>query len=65
MEKASRVYKANTGVGCDGFHPKVSLDLTKDKRRNRGVLGEGGTKCDMAAASLHDDVLLDTEESLE
>ena len=59
------MYKANTGVGCDGFHPKVSLGLTKEKRRNRGVLGEGGTKWEMAAASLYDDVLLDTEESHE
>ena len=32
MEKASRLYKANTGVGCDGFRPKVLLDLTKETR---------------------------------
>ena len=32
MEKASRLYKAKTGVGCDGFHPKVLLDLTKETR---------------------------------
>ena len=32
LEKASRLYKAKTGVGCDGFHPKVSLDLTKETR---------------------------------
>ena len=25
--------KAKTGVGCDGFHPKVLLDLTKETRR--------------------------------
>ena len=30
LEKASRLYKAKTGVGCDGFHPKVLLDLTKE-----------------------------------
>ena len=30
LEKASRKYKAKTGVGCDGFHPRVPLDLTKD-----------------------------------
>ena len=23
LEKVSRLYKAKTGVGCDGFHPKV------------------------------------------
>ena len=32
LEKASRLYKAKTGVGCDGFHPKVSLDLAKETR---------------------------------
>ena len=31
LEKASRMYKAKTGgVGCDGFHPKVLLDLTNE-----------------------------------
>ena len=34
LEKASRIYKAKTGMGCDGFHPKGSLGL--DKRDNRG-----------------------------
>ena len=33
MERVSRLYKANTGVGCDGFHTKVLLDLTKETRR--------------------------------
>ena len=28
----SRLYKAKTGVGCDRFHPKVPLDLTKETR---------------------------------
>ena len=32
LEKASRVYKAKTGVECDGFHPKVPQDLTKGTR---------------------------------
>ena len=32
LEKASRLYKANTGEGCDGFHPKVPLDLTQETR---------------------------------
>ena len=27
------MYKAKTGVGCDGFHPKVPLILTKETRR--------------------------------
>ena len=30
LEKASRLYKAKIGVGCDGFHPTVPLDLTKE-----------------------------------
>ena len=33
LEKVSRLYKAKTGVGCDGFHPKVPLDLTKETTR--------------------------------
>ena len=32
LEKADKSYKAKTGVVCDGFHPKVSLDLTKETR---------------------------------
>ena len=32
MEKVSRTYKAKTGAGCDGFHPRVPLDLTKETR---------------------------------
>ena len=32
LKKASGLYKAKTGVGCDGFHPKVPLDLTKETR---------------------------------
>ena len=53
LDKASRLYKAKTGVGCDGFHPKVPLDFTKETRgEHRGVLGEGGTKWQMAATSL-------------
>ena len=32
FENVSRLYKAKTRVGCDGFHPKVHLDLTKETR---------------------------------
>ena len=32
LEKAARSYKAATSVGCDGFHPKVPLDLPKETR---------------------------------
>ena len=38
--------------GCDNRH----------ERRSRGVLGEGRAEWEMAAASLHDDVLLNSEE---
>ena len=61
LEKASRLYKAKTGVGCEGFHPQVLLNLTKETRgENCGVLGEGGAERKMAATSLHHDVLLDS-----
>ena len=33
FQKAAGSYKAKTGVGCDGFHPKVPLDLTKETIR--------------------------------
>ena len=33
LENVSRLCKARTGVGCDGFHPKVHLNLTKETRR--------------------------------
>ena len=32
LERASRLYKAKTGVGCDGFYPKVPQDLKKGTR---------------------------------
>ena len=32
LEKASRLYKAKTGVGCNGFHPNVPLDLTTETK---------------------------------
>ena len=62
LEKVSRLHKAKTGVGCDGFHPKVPSDLTEETRVDRGVPGEGGAKWKVAAASLHNNVLLDSEE---
>ena len=58
LEKVSRLYNARTGVGCDGFHPKVPLDLTKDTRGNIVEFFEW----EVAATSMHDDVLLDSEE---
>ena len=32
LEKASRLYEAKTGVGCNGIHPKAPVDLTKETR---------------------------------
>ena len=32
LERVSRLCKAKTGAGCDGFHLKVPLDLTKETR---------------------------------
>ena len=58
LDKASRLYKAKTGVGCDGFHPKSAFGLDRrNERRNCRVLGESGTMWYMVATSLHDDVL--------
>ena len=58
-----RLYKVKTGVESDGFHPKVSLVMTKD---TRGELVEFVETVEqsgkMAATSMHDDVLLDSEE---
>ena len=33
LEKVSRLCKAKTGVGFDGSHPRIPLDLTKETRR--------------------------------
>ena len=63
LEKVSRLNKAKTGVGCDGFHPKAALDLTKE---TTGKVVEFLERVEQsgkrAATSLHDDVLLDSEE---
>ena len=60
-KKCRDLYKAKTGVGCDGFHPKVPPDVTEETRENRTVLGEGRAEWKVAARSMHDDVLLDFE----
>ena len=41
LENVSGTYKAKTGVGCDGFHPKVPLDeivefLEKGEQSGKG-----------------------------
>ena len=60
LEKATRLYKAKTGVGCDGFHPKVPRE--RNERKSCGVSREGGAEWQMAATILYDHVFLDTEE---
>ena len=32
LDKASRLCKERTGVGCDGFHSEVPSNLTKETR---------------------------------
>ena len=45
LEEASRMYKAKTGVGCDGFHPKIPIGLDKwNKRISCGILRAGGAE---------------------
>ena len=36
LERVARLYKAKTGVGCGGIHPKVLLDLTEETRVANG-----------------------------
>ena len=63
LEEVSRWYKAKTGMGCDGFHAKVPLGVTKETRVE--VLKflekvEQNGKWPQEACT--DDVLLDAEE---
>ena len=37
LEKVSRLYKDQTGVGCDGYHPTVPLGLNKKETRGEIV----------------------------
>ena len=63
LEKGFEIVQGGGRSGMRRLPPKSLLGLDKrNKRRNRGALGEGGTKSSMATTSLHDDVLLDTEE---
>ena len=57
------MHKAKTGVGCDGFHTKSPFGLNKrNERKNCGILRESGTEWQVVATSLHNDVLLASEE---
>ena len=65
LKEASRFHEAKTGVGFDGFHPKVPLDVTEGTRvRNRGALEESGTTWKMAAKSLYEDVLFQIPKNI-
>ena len=60
LEEVSKLYRAKTGVGCDGIHPAGSPGLDKrDERRVVEILGEGGAEWQMAATILLTDALLD------
>ena len=55
LEKAATTCQAKTGVGCDGFHVQVPLDLFKEVRGAVLEFLEEVEQCGgMAAASLHD-----------
>ena len=61
--KGIQIVQDENRCGMRRLPPKSILGFDKrNEGRNRGVPGEGGTKVKVAAASLHDDVLLDTEE---
>ena len=63
LEKAARNCMANTRVGCDGFHPEVPLELTRETRGEVvELLEKVEAVWEMAATSLHNDVLLDSEK---
>ena len=59
LEKAARSCKAKDVTVS--LQSAVGFD-ERNKRKSGGILGEGGKVWEMAAASLYDDVLLDSEE---
>ena len=44
LEAVSRLFQAKTGVVCDGFHPKVPLDLTNETREEIVEFPEKGSQ---------------------
>ena len=48
LERVARSHKATTGVGCDGFHPKVLADASQETRKEAaeflGMLNEIGRR---------------------
>ena len=49
LEKASRLHKAKTGVGCDGFHSTVPLDLA-NKPNAEGCRNTLARRCSFLVA---------------
>ena len=45
LQKSGRGFKATTGVGLVGFHPKVPPDLTKVTRKKQHVILEKVEQC--------------------
>ena len=63
MDKAARSHKAATGLGCDGCHSKVLLDLPEEPREEIDKFpGKSGTVWEMTATRLHDDVQLNSKD---
>ena len=63
LEEVSRLYEGKTGVGCVTASTLRSPWTDKrNKRKNRGVFGEGGAEWKMAATSLYDQVFPDSAE---
>ena len=51
--RAARNHKAKDRRGCYGFQSSSPVGFgERNKKRNGGILGEGGTVCGMAARSL-------------
>ena len=46
LQRTVRSHKTSTGVGADGFHPKVPLDLGSGRPRAR-VIQEGKKQSEM------------------
>ena len=63
-ERSARSCKATTGVGCDGFHPRVPFDLPKESRGEVVKFLQKVEQCGKwpQQACMHDYVFLDPEE---
>ena len=63
LAKVAKTYKAKTRkLGAMAF-TQISAGLSqRNKRKSGGILGEGGTVWEMAATSLHNAFLLDSNE---